>query len=159
MDLKNKFLEMYGGELRDIHEYFAPGRVNLIGEHIDYNGGKVFPCALDLGTWAAVSLRDDGQVAFASLNLPLQVQVSLSDMGYQEKDGWANYAKGVIQEFQARGCRLKGMNILVYGTIPNGSGLSSSASLEVLTAVALNDLFQCNFSMVEMVQMLSLIHI
>lgn len=153
MDLKNKFLELYGGEPRDIHEYFAPGRVNLIGEHIDYNGGKVFPCALDLGTWAAVSLRDDEQVAFASLNLPLQVQVSLSDMSYREKDGWANYAKGVIQEFQARGCHLKGMNILVYGTIPNGSGLSSSASLEVLTAVALNHLFQCGFSMVEMVQM------
>ena len=151
MNLREEFIKLYGeGE---VQLYYAPGRVNLIGEHIDYNGGQVFPCALSFGTYGAVRLRSDRKVRFASLNFPLQITADLDENVYAEDDGWTNYPKGVIKEFQDRGHVLQGMDILIYGEIPNGSGLSSSASVEVLTAVMLNDLFECGYDKVTLVQM------
>ncbi|GKX28690.1 galactokinase [Vallitalea longa] len=149
----NKFLELYGGEASTVSKFFAPGRVNLIGEHIDYNGGYVFPCAIDFGTYAAARKRDDDRIRFATLNFDLRVEVDVNDITYLEEHDWTNYPKGVIKEFIKKGHKIGGFDILYYGNIPNGSGLSSSASLEVLTAVVVNDLFDCNEDMVEMVKM------
>lgn len=153
MQMTQEFINHFGGSATTVSNYFAPGRVNLIGEHIDYNGGFVFPCALDFGTYAAVRRREDNTIQFATLNFDKQVTVNLDDIVYKEEDDWTNYPKGVIKEFQKKGHQLGGFEVLYYGNIPNGSGLSSSASLEVLTAVILNDLFDCNEEMVEMVKM------
>lgn len=151
-NMTQEFINVYG-DGGEIIEFFAPGRVNLIGEHIDYNGGFVFPCALDFGTYAAVRRRDDNQVNFATLNFDKKVNVDLNNVTYKEEDDWTNYPKGVIKEFQNKGYAVKGFDILYYGNIPNGSGLSSSASLEVLTGVVINDLFACNEAMVDIVKM------
>lgn len=152
VDMKAEFKKIYGYN-EGITEYFAPGRVNLIGEHTDYNGGFVFPCALDFGTYAAVRLREDHKIRFATLNFNKQLEISLDDVIYKEEDGWTNYPKGVIKEFQNKGYALKGLDILYYGNIPNGSGLSSSASLEVLTGVFLNDINKCQETMINIVKM------
>lgn len=151
-NMTQEFINIYG-DGGEIIEFFAPGRVNLIGEHIDYNGGFVFPCALDFGTYAAVRVRDDKAVNFATLNFDLRVTVDLSSNEYKEEDDWTNYPKGVIKEFQNKGVDVKGFDVLFYGNIPNGSGLSSSASLEVLTGVIVNDLNDCGVDMVEIVKM------
>ncbi|MDF1618004.1 galactokinase [Petrocella sp. FN5] len=150
--MKVSFEAIYG-EGGEIQHYFAPGRVNLIGEHIDYNGGFVFPCALDFGTYATVRLRDDHQVSFATLNFDKKVTVELGHILYKEEDDWTNYPKGVIRTFLDLGISLKGFDVLYYGNIPNGSGLSSSASLEVLTAVMINDLFECHLDRVDLIKM------
>ena len=122
--------------------YFAPGRVNLIGEHTDYNGGHVFPCALTIGTYGAVTTRDDRKLRFYSANFPGIVETSLDDLTPSNEAGWTNYPKGVMWAFEKRGYKIPcGMDILIYGDIPNGSGLSSSASLEVLTGLMLKDTF------------------
>lgn len=141
--LKHKFIEKYGngGEIR---AYFAPGRVNLIGEHTDYNGGHVFPCALTLGTYGLARKRNDDKIRFYSVNFERAgvVETSLSDLIPSEKAGWTNYPKGVMWAFEKRGFKMdSGVDFMIYGNIPNGSGLSSSASLEVLTGVMLRDLF------------------
>ncbi|MCI8633323.1 MAG: galactokinase [Lachnospiraceae bacterium] len=151
MNLKKEFERLYGAGEPAV--YYAPGRVNLIGEHIDYNGGQVFPCALSFGTYGAVRLRKDRRVRFASLNFPQRAEISLDNNEYDARDGWANYPKGVIKEFQLRGHRLQGMDILLQGEIPNGSGLSSSASVEVLIATMLNDLFGTGYDKVTLVQL------
>ncbi len=130
-----------GGEIRT---FFAPGRVNLIGEHTDYNDGHVFPCALTLGTYAAVRLRSDRRLRFASLNVKNASirEGSLDDLSYHREAGWANYPKGVIWAFEEEGFHLPfGMDILYNGTIPSGAGLSSSASIEVLTALILREMY------------------
>ena len=122
--------------------YFAPGRVNLIGEHTDYNGGHVFPCALTIGTYGAIIKRNDRKLRFYSVNFPCIVTSSLDDLVPAQEAGWTNYPKGVMWTFIKRGYTLPcGMDILIYGDIPNGSGLSSSASLEVLTGLMLKDTF------------------
>jgi galactokinase len=138
-ELKNEFLKQYGeGEVRSFH---SPGRVNLIGEHIDYNGGYVFPCALEFGTFACVRIREDGKVNLASTNFDLKVSVDLDNLVYREEDDWANYPKGVMKVMLDNGYKVGGMDILITGNIPNGAGLSSSASLELLIGVIINDLF------------------
>ncbi len=141
--LLQKFKELYGedGELRT---YFAPGRVNLIGEHTDYNGGHVFPCALTLGTYAVVRSREDRVLRFYSMNFDSFgiVETSLDELVPDKAAAWTNYPKGVIWAFENRGMKLDhGFDIAIYGDIPNGSGLSSSASLEVLTGVILKDIY------------------
>lgn len=146
--LRREFTARYGGQPQSVRLYYAPGRVNLIGEHIDYNGGKVFPCALTFGTYMAVRVREDRTLRFDSINIPIPVTSDLDHNEFRKEDSWANYLKGVLQEFLDRSFTLCGMDILVYGEIPNGSGLSSSASLEVLTATAVNDLFSCGLDMV-----------
>ena len=142
-ELMQKFQEIYGGE-GDIRSYFAPGRVNLIGEHTDYNGGHVFPCALTIGTYGLARRRNDNKLRFYSVNFSKLgvIESSLDDLVPAEKAGWTNYPKGVMWAFEKRGYKLtSGVDFLIYGNIPNGSGLSSSASLEVLTGVMLKDLF------------------
>ena len=138
-----KFQELYG-EGGEIRTYFAPGRVNLIGEHTDYNGGHVFPCALTMGTWAVVRNRADRKLGFYSLNFEKLgiIETSLDELVPNKDAGWTNYPKGVMWAFEKRGYELThGMDILIYGNIPNGSGLSSSASVEVLTGFILRDMF------------------
>ncbi|MCX7971081.1 MAG: galactokinase [Negativicutes bacterium] len=135
--LLGRFSELYGSG-GDCRKFFAPGRVNLIGEHTDYNGGNVFPCALNLGTYAVVRRRTDRNNRLYSMNFPELgiIEFSLDGMRYQPEHDWANYPKGVLVEFQKRGVELTaGWDMLFAGTIPSGAGLSSSASIEVLAAV------------------------
>lgn len=141
--LMETFQNLFGAG-GDIRTYFAPGRVNLIGEHTDYNGGHVFPCALTLGTYAVARKRDDRVLRFYSENFASLgvIETSLDDLVPDEKANWTNYPKGVMWTFEKRGYKLpQGLDIAIYGDIPNGSGLSSSASLEVLTGIVLKDMF------------------
>lgn len=136
--------------------FFSPGRVNLIGEHTDYNGGHVFPCAISLGTYGLVSKRSDKKIRMYSSNFKEVgiIEFDLSDLRYEEKHNWGNYPKGVIDTFNKNGFDVaSGLDLIVYGTLPNGAGLSSSASIEVLMAVILNSLFQFNIDMIQMVKM------
>ena len=152
--LKEKFKEVFQKEVST--GYFSPGRVNLIGEHTDYNGGHVFPCALTIGTYGLVGKRNDKNIRFYSLNFEElgMVEVNLENLVYDKKDDWTNYAKGVIKTFENHGYKMaSGLDILVYGNIPNGSGLSSSASLEVLVGTIINDIFGFNVNMVDIVKM------
>lgn len=138
-----KFEELYG-DAGGAGVYFAPGRVNMIGEHTDYNGGHVFPCALTIGTYAAVKKRTDRKLRFYSMNFEKKgvVESSLDDLTPSDAAGWTNYPKGVMWAFAERGMKMDcGLDIVLNGNIPNGSGLSSSASLEVLTGFYLRDLF------------------
>ena len=138
-----KFGELYG-DVQGVNVYFAPGRVNLIGEHTDYNGGHVFPCALTIGTYAAVRKRADRKLNFYSMNFENMgmIESSLDDLTPSKEAGWTNYPKGVMWAFAGRGMTMDcGMDIVLNGNIPNGSGLSSSASLEVLTGYFLKDLY------------------
>ena len=145
-ELIDEFEKIFGDSV-GVSVYFAPGRVNLIGEHTDYNGGHVFPCALTIGTYAAVRKRDDRKLNFYSMNFPDSgvVKTSLDDMRPKADDSWTAYPKGVIWAFTGRGYDIPtGLDVLIYGTIPAGSGLSSSASLEVLTGEFLRDQFGLN---------------
>ena len=141
--LLQKFNELFGkGD--DDRVYFAPGRVNLIGEHTDYNGGHVFPCALTIGTYAVARKREDNKLRFFSMNFEEigVIESSLDDLKPYKEADWTNYPKGVMWAFAEKGMKIdKGLDILLYGNIPNGSGLSSSASVEVLTGFILRDLF------------------
>ena len=142
-ELMKKFVEVYG-EGGEIRSYFAPGRVNLIGEHTDYNGGHVFPCALTIVTYGIARKREDHKLRFYSMNFSKLgvIESTLEDLVPSDRAGWTNYPKGVMWTFEKRGHHLPcGVDFLIYGNIPNGSGLSSSASLEVLTGVMLKDLF------------------
>lgn len=153
--LKAKFKELYG-TTDNTRTYFAPGRVNLIGEHTDYNGGHVFPCALTLGTYAVVRDRNDRVLRFYSMNFDALgvIETSLDELIPNEAAGWTNYPKGVFWAFEKREYSLThGLDIAIYGDIPNGSGLSSSASLEVLTGLILKDTFHFDtLSMVDLAQ-------
>lgn len=143
-----RFEQLYGPG-GDIRFYFAPGRVNLIGEHTDYNGGHVFPCALTIGTYAAVRKREDDVLRFYSMNFEHRdvVESSLHDLNFYKAAGWTNYPKGVIWAFSSKGHKITcGLDILLFGNIPNGSGLSSSASVEVVIGVMLKDMFGCDVS-------------
>ena len=141
--LMQDFIEKFG-DGGDIRKYFAPGRVNLIGEHTDYNGGHVFPCALTIGTYAIVRKRDDRKMRFYSQNFEKLgiVEGSLDNLVYDKAADWTNYPAGVVWAFGEKGYTVdKGFDMLLFGNIPNGSGLSSSASVEVVTGVAVRDLF------------------
>ncbi len=149
--LRQEFGEKYGSH-GDIRAYFAPGRVNLIGEHTDYNGGHVFPCALTLGTYGIVRKREDNKLRFYSVNFAHKgvIETDLNDLTPYKEAGWTNYPKGVIWAFEKRGYKLpSGLDVLIYGNIPNGSGLSSSASLEVLTGLILKEMFDFQVSIID----------
>lgn len=138
-----KFEEVFGNT-EGARVYFAPGRVNLIGEHTDYNGGHVFPCALTIGTYAVARKRQDRVLQFYSMNFEKLgvIGCTLDDLTPAPEAEWTNYPKGVMWAFEQRGMKIPcGMDILLNGNIPNGSGLSSSASVEVLTGYILKDLF------------------
>ena len=138
-----KFDEIFGGT-EGTKVYFAPGRVNMIGEHTDYNGGHVFPCALTIGTYAVARKREDNKLRFYSMNFKHldMIESSLDHLTPEKKADWTNYPKGVIWAFGEKGYQVPtGMDLMLYGNIPNGSGLSSSASVEVLTGFILRDFF------------------
>jgi galactokinase len=146
------FSKIYGGD-GEIKVYFAPGRVNLIGEHTDYNGGHVFPCALTMGTYAAVRQRDDNKLRFYSANFEKLgvIESSLDELVWTKEADWTNYPKGVMWAYGQKGYRFdKGFDMYYFGNIPNGSGLSSSASIEVLTALVLKDTFGFDTSFTDM---------
>ncbi|MCL1632990.1 galactokinase [Sporolactobacillus sp. CPB3-1] len=146
---------VFGDESQSPSSYFAPGRINLIGEHTDYNGGHVFPCAITLGTYGVASKRNDSQVKLFSENFSELGTISFDvhDLAYSAKDQWANYPKGVIHFLKEKGYRIdQGMNIYFFGNIPNGAGLSSSASIELLTGVILEDLFNLQIDRLDLVK-------
>nr|WP_314785326.1 galactokinase [uncultured Capnocytophaga sp.] len=152
--LEQKFQEVFGAPAEK--QFFAPGRVNLIGEHTDYNGGNVFPCAIDKGTYGLVKKRDDRKFRMYSENFAdLGVmEFTLDELTNDKKHDWANYPKGVIKMFLEAGQKIdSGFDILFSGNIPNGAGLSSSASIEMLTAIVLKDLFHLSIDPVEMAQL------
>lgn len=134
--------------------FFAPGRINLIGEHIDYLGGHVFPCAITQGTYGLVHLREDERVRLYSDNFKDKgiIEVTLDNLDYQKEDGWANYVKGMLKYTQEAGHTIGGMDILFYGNIPNGTGLSSSASLEMCVAIILETCFGLGVTKLQWVQ-------
>ena len=149
-----KFEQLYG-DCEGAKVYFAPGRVNLIGEHTDYNGGHVFPCALTIGTYAAVRKREDRKLNFYSMNFEDMgvIESSLDDLTPSKEADWTNYPKGVMWAFAGRGMAMDcGLDIVLNGNIPNGSGLSSSASLEVLTGYLLKSLYGFDVTNVELAQ-------
>ena len=150
-DLQQEFVKLYGKEATDT--YFSPGRVNLIGEHIDYNGGLVMPCAITFGSYLFISPNNDNVFRFKSLNFSEQAEVPLNADHKKTGEVWYNYPVGVIAHFQNNGKDLQGLDMLFYGDIPIGSGLSSSASIEVVTAFALNDLFNAGYSKLDLVKL------
>ena len=140
---------------QDYQLYFSPGRVNLIGEHIDYLGGRVFPTAISLGIYAIVSKRNDKVFAFVSHNFPQAkpIVVKFDDLKYQKQRGWVNYPVGMIEAFVRHGIKMNtGLNIIIYGNLPNGAGLSSSASLEVLMGIVLEDQYSYPMDRIQMVR-------
>ncbi|WP_412468974.1 galactokinase [Pedobacter sp. KLB.chiD] len=150
INLQEKFAEQYHKNAEAV--YFTPGRVNLIGEHIDYNGGLVMPCAISLGTWVAIAPNNRGQFRFKSLNFDIETAINSNTVN--EKDGtiWANYPIGVINEFIKDGKEINGLDFLFYGNIPIGSGLSSSASIEIATAYALNTYYNLGYDKLALVK-------
>lgn len=139
-----------------LRTFFAPGRVNLIGEHTDYNGGHVFPCALTVGTYAVVQPREDLKLRFYSMGFPELgiIETSLNDLTYNDEHEWANYPKGVLSMLMEAGASIPtGFDVLYYGNIPNAAGLSSSASIELTTAVMATELYQLPFSKIELVKL------
>ncbi|MDQ0482630.1 galactokinase [Guptibacillus hwajinpoensis] len=152
--LYEKFKNVFG-EGGEIKSFFSPGRVNLIGEHTDYNGGHVFPCSLSIGTYAIVRKREDSLIRFYSMNFEEKgvIEVESENLTYEVEHDWANYPKGVVSIFKQNGYHVTGFDVLYYGNIPNGAGLSSSASIELATSVLLNELNGLAIDMVEMVKM------
>jgi galactokinase len=156
MELKN-LLESFFGKYNERQDepaiFFSPGRVNLIGEHTDYNGGYVFPCALNYGTYLAVRKRKDNILRFSTLNFNEDAVEEINGLFTNSGKKWINYPLGVINEFMKKDVRVSGLDMLYYGDVPNGAGLSSSASIEMVTAVALNEFFNAGISTLEMVKM------
>lgn len=153
--LFQKFNEIFG-EGENIELYFSPGRVNLIGEHTDYNGGHVFPCALTIGTYGAVRKNNSNTLRFYSMNYEqLGIITSNSeDIKYSKEADWANYPKAVFWAIKEKGYKTpQGLDILYYGNIPNQSGLSSSASIEVLTGYIIKSICGLDFDMIELAQL------
>ena len=151
--LRSKFEKVFGTEAD--HTFFSPGRINLIGEHTDYNGGHVFPAAISLGTYGAARKRDDNLLRFYSANFEDKgiIEVPLEDLRFEKAHNWTNYPKGVLHFLQKAGYVIdKGMDIYVFGNIPNGSGLSSSASLELLTGIIAEKLFDLKLDRLDLVK-------
>lgn len=155
LDLINIFFEKYGNRNENPVIFFSPGRVNLIGEHTDYNGGLVFPCAINYGTYLAIRKTNGRTIHFSTLNFPEDMEIQLPGSGPFSNTGkkWINYPLGVMNGFIELGASLPGMELLFSGDIPNGAGLSSSASIEMVTAVALNEILGQGLDMLELVKM------
>ena len=151
-ELKQAFKEAYKHEVEKV--YFSPGRVNLIGEHTDYNGGFVFPCALSFGTYMLLAANNDKVLRFKSLNMPEVTELKLEELTTPlPKNHWVNYPLGCIAQFVKAGHPVKqGYDILIWGNVPAGAGLSSSAALEVVTAYAFNDLLQTGYDRTKLAQ-------
>jgi galactokinase len=151
--LKSEFIKKYGEKNEKLYLFFSPGRVNLIGEHTDYNGGYVFPCALSFGTYLLARKTNDDAIKFATTNFDYSVTISKNQLGQKKGTEWVNYPLGVIEQFKKKGIEVAGLELLYSGNIPNGAGLSSSASIEVVSGVAFNHLFAAGFSMLDIVKM------
>ncbi len=150
--LKAKFIEKYGQG--KVSGYFSPGRVNLIGEHTDYNGGFVFPCALSFGIYCLVRKTDRKTVRFASLDMPFEAEVKVEDLNKAIGKEWVNYPIGVFAQFIKKGIAFEqGADLLFYGDVPTGAGLSSSAALEVVTGVMINDVYGFGIDRIELAKM------
>ncbi|PAF39695.1 galactokinase [Terribacillus saccharophilus] len=137
-------------------QFFAPGRINLIGEHTDYNGGHVFPAAISYGTYALTVKRSDNLLRLYSMNFSENgiIEQTLDDLAYRSEDDWANYPKGVLLYLQQTTDKItSGMDILFYGDIPNGAGLSSSASIELVTGVLVNSIYGLEMERIPLVQL------
>ena len=156
--MKKNILEIFSKTFNyeeGVRTFFSPGRVNLIGEHTDYNGGNVFPCAISFGTYGAISLRDDKVVRMYSGNFVDKgvISFNIDNLRNEKEHDWANYPKGVIEILRQNGYNVQqGFDMVVFGNIPNGAGLSSSASLELLMAVMINEIFKFNIDRVELVK-------
>lgn len=151
--LNTKFAEIFGP--KQTAQYFSPGRINLIGEHTDYNGGHVFPASITYGTQGVATSRKDNKVLVYSTNFEDDgvISFTLNELDYDKQAGWANYVKGMILKLKETGYTFDhGFELLVEGTIPNGAGLSSSASLELLVGVVLEDLFDLAIDRLALVQ-------
>lgn len=156
MDAKiftEKFFEKFGNRSDKPVLFFSPGRVNLIGEHTDYNGGFVFPCALNYGTYLLIRKIKDNTLKFSTINFNDDTIAELKGLFLNTGRKWINYPLGVINEFIKKGIKLSGLELLYYGDVPNGAGLSSSASIEMVTAVALNEFFNAGFNTLDLVKM------
>jgi len=152
--LANDFKNIFN-EKEESKAFFAPGRVNLIGEHTDYNGGHVFPCALSVGTYIIVRKRKDSKIRLFSKNFKDIgiIEVSIHELDYDKEHSWANYPKGIVKIFKDAGFRIEtGFDMLYFGNIPNGAGLSSSASIELATSIALKAIFKFDVNMIDMVK-------
>ncbi|MGT2666015.1 galactokinase [Streptococcus rifensis] len=152
-ELQQAFLDIFGLEAEAT--FFSPGRINLIGEHTDYNGGHVFPCAITVGTFGAARKRDDNLLRFYSANFEDKgiIEVDLKQLANEPEHNWANYPKGVLKFLKEAGHPIEtGMDVYVYGNIPNGSGLSSSASLELLTGIIAEELYGLNLERLDLVK-------
>jgi galactokinase len=148
--LTQKFNEIYHKEAQ--HAYFSPGRVNLIGEHIDYNGGLVMPCAITYGTYLLINRNENNVFRFRSLNFDENPEIAVQSNYKKDGDGWYNFPLGVIEHFTKDGHQIAGLDMLFFGDIPIGAGLSSSASIEVVMAYALNELFNAGYSKLDLVK-------
>ncbi len=151
--LIEKFYERYGNRNERPVLFFSPGRVNMIGEHTDYNGGYVFPCALNYGTYLIIRKVKGNSLKFSTLNFSEDIETELTGLFINKSKKWINYPLGVLNEFIKRGTTLSGLEFMYFGDVPNGAGLSSSASIEMVTAVALNDLYDTGFSTLDLVKM------
>jgi len=151
--LKKKFINRYGQSKEESGIYFAPGRVNLIGEHTDYNGGYVFPCAINFGTYLAIRKNNDNLVRMASMNFDYTAAVTPEEIQQKHEGQWVNYPLGVLNEFRKLGIAITGMDMLFYGNVPNGAGLSSSASIEIATALAINELYYAELDGIALAQL------
>lgn len=151
--MRDKILESFFAKFGESdftpNVFFSPGRVNLIGEHIDYNGGYVFPCAIDLGTYGVMRPRADNIIKLASGNFDKNVEFSTENLVVDPGHEWGNYVKGVIVQFEKAGHKIGGFDLYVYGNLPNGAGLSSSASLNALVAIAINTVFDLGIDPIE----------
>ena len=151
--LQKDFFEKYGNPQQQPRLFFSPGRVNLIGEHTDYNNGYVFPCALDVGTYLLARKTDKDYIAFSSTNERLEKTVPVNKISEKQGHEWVNYPLGVFNELTGKGIKLSGMELLFAGNIPSGAGLSSSASIELVTAYAANTLFGGNLDILELIKL------
>jgi galactokinase len=151
--LKEEYYKIYKNRTANPVFFFSPGRVNLIGEHTDYNMGFVLPCALDFGTYLAAVPNKSGNIRLSSLNFDYYLETPVDSISKNTEGKWVNYPLGVIVEFLNRGLKISGLDLLYSGNIPNGAGLSSSASIEMVTAVAINYLFSAGIDMLDMVRM------
>ena len=148
--LSQKFNDLYNKDAQ--YAFFSPGRVNLIGEHIDYNGGLVMPCAVTFGTYMLLTPNNDNVFRFRSLNFDEHPEIVIQDNYQKDGDGWYNFPLGVIDHFTKDGHKIPGLDVLYFGDIPIGAGLSSSASIEVVTAFALNEIYKAGYSKLELVK-------
>lgn len=151
--LTERFYEKFGANQHGVHQFFAPGRVNLVGDHTDYTGGYVFPCGIDTGSLLLIRRTGDEQFRFASTNFDMFAQLPKEQINQKYGDNWINYPLGVVDQFVKRGFNIDGIDCLFSGNVPNAAGLSSSASVEVVTAFAINELFDCQLSLMELVKM------